>query len=327
LPETFPGSNIDATGLCQLCRDALPLSDVEARREELKGAMEATFGASQSGSEFDVLVAYSGGKDSSYILWLLSQHYGQRCLAITIDNGFISDRAFENGRRVTEACGVDYHIVRPSPAFVKTAFRKSLTEQVHPKLALKRASSVCNTCISMINNHMVKTAIQWGIPLIAGGYISGQVPKDSAVLNYDPEARQRGRLRTVNDMIKHFGPEAERYYGISDHLAKGAGELVILNPMLTLAYREEDVLNKIEELGWEMPSDTGANSSNCQLNDLGIAAHVKQHRFNPYVNELAEMVRNGLMDRADALRKVEAVPSFADLDQQMKELNLKAEDL
>jgi tRNA(Ile)-lysidine synthase TilS/MesJ len=327
LPHTFPGANIDETGTCQLCREAIPLENVEAKREELRLAMKASLAEPNPKGEFDVLVAYSGGKDSSYILWLLSQHYGQRCLAITIDNGFISERAFENGRRVTETLGIDYHIVRPSPSFVKTAFRKSLTESVHPKVALKRASSVCNTCISMINNHMVKTAIQWDIPIIAGGYISGQVPKNSAVLNYDPAARQKGRMRTVNEMIKHFGPEAQHYYGIADQLAKGAGELVILNPMLTLAYNEDEILAKISELGWEMPSDTGANSSNCQLNDLGIAAHVKQHRFNPYVNELAELVRNGLMPRHEALKKVEAVPNFSELKTQMNKLDLKPEDM
>ena len=36
-----------------------------------------------------------------------------------------------------------------------------------------------------------------------GGYISGQVPHDSAVLPYDVAARQKGRLRTVAEMVRH----------------------------------------------------------------------------------------------------------------------------
>jgi tRNA(Ile)-lysidine synthase TilS/MesJ len=327
LPTTFPGVELDEAGLCNFCREATTPADLSLRRKELQQEMAELFKNCKGQGEYDILVAYSGGKDSSYILGMLAQDYQLRCLAITIDNGFISDRAFENGRRVTETLGVDYHIVRPSPKFVKSAFRKSLTESVHPKLALKRASSVCNTCISMINNHMVKTAIQWDIPMIAGGYISGQVPKDSAVLAYDPAARQKGRLRTVAEMTRHFGAEAERYYGIKDELAQKAAQLYILNPMLTLDYSEETIYSEIAKFGWEMPTDTGANSSNCLLNDLGIAAHVKQQKFNPYVNELAELVRAGLMPRSEALAKVTAVPAFESLKKQMQQLNLSESDL
>ena len=63
--------------------------------------------------------------------------------------------------------------------------------------------------------------------------------------------------------------------------------------MLALAVPEEEIIAAIETLGWRKTSDTGVNSTNCQLNDLGIAVHFKKLRYNPYVMEIAEQVRGG----------------------------------
>ena len=76
-----------------------------------------------------------------------------------------------------------------------------------------------------------------------------------------------------------------------------------------------------------MPTDTGRNSSNCRLNDLGILQHSKRFGFNPYVNELAELVRKGLMDREKALGKARAVPEAAEVADIMENLNLSENDL
>ena len=40
-----------------------------------------------------------------------------------------------------------------------------------------RASDLCNGCINLINSVMLKGAVGRNIPLIAGGYTAGQVPK------------------------------------------------------------------------------------------------------------------------------------------------------
>ena len=58
-------------------------------------------------STYDVLVAYSGGKDSTYTLDVLVNKYNLRVLALTFDNTFISPRAEENIRNVCGALGAD----------------------------------------------------------------------------------------------------------------------------------------------------------------------------------------------------------------------------
>ena len=85
----------------------------------------------------------------------------------------------------------------------------------------------------------------------------------------------------------------------------------IVNPMLAFGVSEDQIIEEISTLGWRKTNDTGSNSTNCLLNDLGIAVHYKQHQYNPYVNEIAEQVRTGLMSREEAIHKVQDIPDFS----------------
>ena len=72
----------------------------------------------------------------------------------------------------------------------------------------------------------------------------------------------------------------------------------------------------IQYLGWKRPSDTDSNSSNCLLNTLGISIHQKKYGFHPYISEVANMVREGVMSRKEALEKM-AKPVDEELAKQL----------
>ena len=79
----------------------------------------------------------SGGKDSTYALCRLVD-MGLRVYAFTLDNGYISEQAKDNIRRVVAALGVE-HEFATTPA-MNAIFRDSLT----------RFSNVCNGCFKTI---------------------------------------------------------------------------------------------------------------------------------------------------------------------------------
>ena len=58
------------------------------------------------------------------------------------------------------------------------------------------------------------------------------------------------------------------------------------------------------------------------LNDLGILNHRQRYGFNPYVGELADLVRKGLMDREVAIRKVESRIDEKDMAPMMEKLGI-----
>jgi tRNA(Ile)-lysidine synthase TilS/MesJ len=323
LPSAFPGIRLNDQGVCNLCAAAEPPEAIDTRRRRLSAEIDKIVEQYRGSAEYDCVVAFSGGKDSSYTLKHLVERYALKCLAITVDNGFIPGLAIENCRTVTGALGVDLLIYRPSPAFMHQLYVASVTQPIHAPAAIRRASGMCNSCIGVINNYMVKTAFQQQIPIIAGGYIGGQVPTDAAVMRFRAGAQAKARAASLQRYGQVLGPVADTYFGLPK--VEDDREVVIINPMLAIGLTEEAIIEDISALGWRRVKNVGRNSSNCQLNDLGIAVHHKQYGFHPYVFEVSEQIRAGLMSRAQGLEKVGHIPEFAALTSQIRTLGLKFE--
>jgi hypothetical protein len=326
LPDTFPGISFNEGGECNYCQEAPSVASAQERFDSLRVKMSEAIEAKRvNARDYDCIVAYSGGKDSTFTLKLLQQVYGLRCLAVTVDNGFMSDQARKNCDVVTTALGVDYVVFKPASNFMNNMYLKSSeNSEVHAKAAIKRASNICNSCINLINIHMIKLALQHGAPIVAGGYIGGQVPKDAAMMDIDLKLLIKTRQTMQSKYKESFGSDSDRYMQISPELLSTSQfqKILIVNPMLTVTLTEECIIEEIRQLGWEKPVDTGKNSSNCRLNDLGIAMHFNQYGFNPYVFELSEQIRNGLIDRASALEKASFIPDMKDLVPQARQIGL-----
>ena len=78
-----------------------------------------------------------------------------------------------------------------------------------------------------------------------------------------------------------------------------------VHPLAFLPYDEERIVERIKQYGWEKPDDTDPNSSNCLLNAYANQIHRQRYNFHPYVWEIANMVREGVMSREEGLEKIE----------------------
>src|SRR5436305_12885670 len=148
LPDTFPGLAFNAAGVCSLCAAEPALDEIVRRREAMRGDLERTYQTVRGKGDYDCLVAYSGGKDSSFTLFTLVEDFKLRCLAITVDNGFVADQAIVNCKTVTDALGVDHILYKPSFDFMRRMYDESLKGGLHVGAAVKRASAICNSCIN-----------------------------------------------------------------------------------------------------------------------------------------------------------------------------------
>jgi tRNA(Ile)-lysidine synthase TilS/MesJ len=294
-------------------------------RRRLREKVDATLGSVRGACEYDAIVAFSGGKDSSFTLWLLATQYKLRCLAVTVDNGFLSPGGILNCHRMVDSLGVDFTLYKPSFTFMRDMYVKSLDGSVHVKSAVKRASGICNSCIGLINNSMIKLALRHRVPMVAGGYLGGQVPKDAAVMVMDRARLSRLKATNLAHYRQHFGDAAEKHFSISQQeIDDMEGDAIhVLNPLLAFDYSEREIIETIGRHGWNRPNDTGAHSSNCRLNDVGILAHHRRYGFHPYEFELADLVRKGLMSRRDALSKVEHLPSSSEMADVLDKLGIQ----
>jgi hypothetical protein len=65
-----------------------------------------------------------------------------------------------------------------------------------------------------------------------------------------------------------------------------------------------NIYENILGLGWKAPDGVDANSTNCLLNSFANIVHKQRLGFHPYASELANLVREGYIDRITALKRL-----------------------
>ena len=122
LPETYPFIGFDEHGVCRYCRN---WKHIRPRGEPaLFDAVEPY--RSKDGSP-DVIVAFSGGRDSSYGLHYVKKVLKMNPVAFTYDWGMVTDLARRNQARLCGALGVE-HIIRSADITAKRRYVRKNVE-------------------------------------------------------------------------------------------------------------------------------------------------------------------------------------------------------
>ncbi len=306
LPDNYPGVTFDSSGVCNTCRDFAALKDrfrtYFKTPAELRVIVEKARQLNQG--KYDALVLFSGGKDSTFMLYQLVQEYGLRPLVFSLENGYISEEAKANIRRVTEALGVD--LVWGQTPHMNAVFADSL----------KRHSNVCNGCFKVIYTLSISLAHSKGIRYIFTGLSRGQL--------FETRLSDMFHARIFDEeSIDRTVLAARRaYHRIDDAVTQlldvkvFEDEQVFNQVQLVDFFRYVDVplqemYQYLEQTAhWTRPSDTG-RSTNCLINDVGIYIHKKERGYHNYALPYSWDVRMGQKTRDEAVDELND-----DIDQQ-----------
>jgi hypothetical protein len=305
LPETFPGINFDDEGLCNYCRRFRGVDSLRKSMVKYRAKFEKLLEEKRRRGGYDAIMAYSGGKDSTYTMAVLKKQYDMSILALTMDNGFISPKSLENSRRVVEGIGVDHIIYKPRLDIVSRIFLHCADEDIYTEKGLERASSICTTCMGLVKFIALRMAIEADIPLVTYGWSPGQAPIEASIFPNNPDMIRGMQEQLIEPMRGVVGDEIENYFLTEEHFAMTGRFPHNVSPLAFLEYDEDEILEQIKAYGWEKPDDTDPNSTNCLLNSLGIKVHRERFDFHPYAFELAGLVRGGYMERDEAIRRLE----------------------
>jgi hypothetical protein len=305
LPETFPGVQLDEKGVCLYCRQFKGREALEESKEKYRARFDALFKERRRRGSHDCLMAYSGGKDSTYTLVVLRERYNASILALTVDNGFVSPAALSNIRNVVEKLGVDHILYKPRFDLMRALFRRATDEDIYSKKTLERASTICTTCMGVVKFLALRMAVESGIPFITYGWSPGQAPIEASIFQNNPSMMRSMQKVLLEPMRAVAGDEIERYFLTEEHFAMADRFPHNISPLAFFDYDEEAIIKRIGELGWTKPDDTDPNSTNCLLNAFANKVHRDRFRFNPYSFELAKLVREGYMNRDEAIARLE----------------------
>jgi len=298
LSASYPGSDIDETGLCKYCR--MPEEQVASGWGYFRdiGSLKDAFAQAKAtrGGDYDALLLFSGGKDSSYVLYRLRE-LDLRIAAFTFDNGFISDDAFKNIERMCSEQNVPHRYGYPADS------GRLLAE------SLRLDDTVCSGCFVGITATGAAMAAELGCRFVITGLSRGQII-DTKLLQF--VRRGRTDLSAIDDELhEHRRLYLQRRSAFSSAVGAKAisAEDGMVEALDFFRYEAPGARGIHEYLAsrdprWRVPQDTGVCSTNCRANDAGIAEHLTRRGYHNYESPLSWEVRLGTLSRQDALARV-----------------------
>ena len=159
MPDTKPGVVIDQEGVCSACRsvERKKVFDWEARQARLKVQCDKVRGS--NGDGYECIVPVSGGKDSTYQAYVMSQVYGLKTLCINVTAHLQTYEGISNLNSMVDNLGVDLIKVNVRPSTQQKIRRYALFELGNPNYAEHH----------VVFAGVARAALNYGAPLIVWG--------------------------------------------------------------------------------------------------------------------------------------------------------------
>ena len=320
LPATGPNIDFDQDGVCNYCRSYAEYGPLVSELNRLRPLFLQRIARARQHSPHECLVGLSGGKDSSYVAYVLRRKYGLNPLLVTYDNGFINDYARENIRRVVQGLELDHVYVDYDAVFRQPIYASSIRTFGVP----------CPGCTFPGFLLCIKLAVERQIPMMVHGRSRPQMFRELTdgsidsfldltygnLKPYDRVANKRAMLRFIrrlSRMLERLVPDRrlrprlkQCFYPNmaqlkqASHLPELVG-LFVYEPYDELAMM--DTLHR--ELGWQPPTRPDVlTHEDCRAHEAAVYCYNKVCGQSMVEQELSTMIREGQISRDDALLRL-----------------------
>lgn len=282
------------------------------------------------GKPYDCVVGVSGGRDSTYLLYLLTQKHHLRCLAVYHRTPFTSDTVDRNIRRIAKKLGVDFKEIQLSKEYHKRICREMiLLWKKNPQSIL--INMACAPC-KLLNRESCKITSKHNVPTIiyggniyeavqiAAGTSKKQVLKGDSATAFSVGNKIKSMFSLVWNGVKLLvqSPAMLKYL-----ILGFKSSIMYINPhtfFLSLRYPKIKAIDYffggqwdeahcekvLQELGWERPD--GCNSSwkaDCCFAEIKNVLFQKTIGITYAEAFFSNMIRAGVLTREEALKRLQ----------------------
>ena len=163
LPETYESIEFNDNGVCNICEQNV-FKNNAIDWVERKNALDELIGRYRGKYDYDCIVPFSGGKDSTFTLLYLMREYKLKPLVVQFNHGFMRDKLKENNEKTFKKLGVDVLSFTSNWKLVKRLMLESLI----------RKGDFCWHCHTGIFAYPMQVAIKYNVPLIIWGEPSSE---------------------------------------------------------------------------------------------------------------------------------------------------------
>ncbi|MBN2001660.1 hypothetical protein JW935_29230 [candidate division KSB1 bacterium] len=309
LPNSLKSITLDENGVCNYClqyeKDFSIWNEIAPRK--LVEFERIIHSAKKLKRPYDCLIPLSGGKDSTFVLYLCDKIYNLKCLAVTFDNGYLTKPARNNIKNALKSSSADH---------VFYQINKTNSQKLFKTFVIK-TGDFCNACMCGINYSIEIATKMFNIPLIIKGsgrrvqYVS-QI-KEVSSLNTPSYFANIIKGEKSEPHFKHFARnkfalELQKIVGgISDILKMSRKNLLRYIPQHILLYDyfykpyPEIVEILKRDMGWN-DYENSVEHLDCELRDIQFFLNtLKIPNITKYTFHNSGLIRQGILSREKAL--------------------------
>lgn len=259
--------------------------------------------AKKKHKEFDATIPFSGGKDSTFVLYTAKKQLDLNCLAVTFDNGYLSEYARRNIDKTCRKLGVEHVFYRFNPELLNRLYA----------LFIRKTGYFCSVCMRAMAAGITVVADLYDTPLIIHGTSSRtELLGTSAMSEHGSVAHARAVLK--NEAIELECRRLLHTYALKrkiGHVLFGLRKRNYLSSYAWLKLPDffewnydfiEQTIRR--ELDWEAPKD--GEHMDCLIHP--VQKYIQARRF-PDLDfdrlRFARLIMTGQMSRKEALEKLE----------------------
>ena len=154
LPETYETLETNADGICNICRSSEAKANIDWNAR--KGLLDDLVAQHKGKAQYDCVVPFSGGKDSTYQLYYIIRVLGLKPLVVRFNHGFLRPTIRDNTTRTLKKLGADFIDFTPNWQLVKKLMLESF----------RRKGDFCWHCHTGIYSFPIRMAVTFKVPLV-----------------------------------------------------------------------------------------------------------------------------------------------------------------
>lgn len=314
LPETYETIEFDSDGVCNICRQQ-EYKQAKINWVARKVMFEALIEEHRGKYDYDCIVPFSGGKDSTFTLYHLVKEYKLKPLVVQFNHGFMRPTLLANNERTFKRLGVDVISFTPNWKVIKRLMRE----------ALIRKGDFCWHCHTGIFSYPMHIALKFNVPLVLWGEPSSEY---TAYYDYKDDAVEEVDETRFNRFV-NLGITAEDMRGMIDKdFDLDTRDLIpytypALRDLKRLRYRSVCMGSYIpwdvkaqsrlimDELGWQGDEVEGMppglyNYEKIECAMQGVRDYLKflKRGYSRVTQMTALDIRNGRLDKGEADRLI-----------------------
>ncbi|MFX1467699.1 MAG: hypothetical protein ACFFB8_03480 [Promethearchaeota archaeon] len=306
LPDGFLGIQLNFEGLCNFCADSnyenvnysRTIISSEQKTNALKdwNLVVKNMQKSHAQKNFDCVLGYSGGKDSTALLHHIVNELGLNPLTVTSDTGFMTKIAKDNMKDTLKKIQIDQILIEEAiPTFIKLYKYLFLT---HNSNEIFLARNICDYCSDLIHSIVVKEAIKWEIPYVFFGYSPDQT------FRYFYEMPQEEVMREWKPKLleSQFFNENDANWYLNDEEIESGNLPRVLLPYHVIPYREKDIIELVESKNYIKYGHADPLLTNCNVIHAATFYDFNRYGGILYACQYAELVRQSPESRKKWLR-------------------------